>query len=66
MERDDAYRVVQELARRSWEDGVAFRSLLEKDDRVPLTGEELDEVFDLTRAVRNTGATFAALDAVEP
>jgi adenylosuccinate lyase len=64
MERDDAYRVVQELARRSWEDGVAFRSLLEKDDRVPLTSDELDEVFDLTRAVRNTGATFAALDTV--
>jgi adenylosuccinate lyase len=66
MERDDAYRVVQELARRSWEEGVAFRSLLDKDERVRLTGEELDDVFDLTRAVRNTGATFEALDAVEP
>jgi adenylosuccinate lyase len=65
MERDDAYRVVQELARRSWEEGVAFRSLLDKDERVRLTGEELDEVFDLTRAVRNAGATFEALDAVE-
>jgi adenylosuccinate lyase len=64
MERDDAYRVVQELARRSWEEGVAFRSLLEKDERVGLRDEDLDEVFDLARAVRNTGATFAALDAV--
>jgi adenylosuccinate lyase len=65
MERDDAYRVVQELARRSWEEGVAFRSLLEKDERVRLGEDDLDEVFDLARAVRNTGATFAALDAVE-
>jgi adenylosuccinate lyase len=65
MARDDAYRVVQELARRSWEEGVAFRSLLEKDERVRLGEEDLDEVFDLARAVRNTGATFAALDAVD-
>jgi adenylosuccinate lyase len=65
MDRDDAYRIVQELARRSWEEGVAFRSLLDKDERVPLTGEDLDEVFDLTRSVRNAGATFEALDAVE-
>jgi adenylosuccinate lyase len=65
MERDDAYRVVQELARRSWEDGVSFRSLLEKDDRVPLGDEQLDDVFDLTRAVRNAGLTFDALAAVE-
>jgi adenylosuccinate lyase len=64
MERDDAYRVVQELARRSWEEGVAFRSLLEKDERVRLREEDLDEVFDLARAVRNTGATFEALAAV--
>jgi adenylosuccinate lyase len=65
MERDDAYRVVQELARRSWDDGVAFRSLLEKDERVPLSEAKLDEVFDLTRAVRNAGSTFDALYAVE-
>jgi adenylosuccinate lyase len=65
MERDDAYRVVQELARRAWEDGVSFRSLLEKDDRVRLRDEQLDEVFDLTRAVRHAGATFDALAAVE-
>jgi len=65
MERDDAYRIVQELARRAWEDGVPFRSLLEKDERVVLGEAELDEVFDLAHAVRNTGATFAALAAVE-
>ncbi len=65
MERDDAYRVVQEQARRAWEDGVSFRSLLEKDDRVPLTAAQFDEAFDLRRAVRNAGAVLDALDAVE-
>src|SRR5690606_1272641 len=29
--RDDAYRIVQRNALRSWEDGVDFRELLEKD-----------------------------------
>ena len=65
MERDDAYRIVQELARRAWEDGMSLRSLLEKDERVPLTEAQLDEVFDLARAIRNTGAIFDALDTVD-
>jgi adenylosuccinate lyase len=65
MERDDAYRIVQELARRAWEDGVPFRSLLDKDERVALSDAALDDVFDLAHAVRNTGPTFEALAAVE-
>ena len=66
LSRDDAYRIVQENAARAWDDGVPFRSLLEKDERVPLTPAALDEAFDLTRALRHTDAVFAALEAVEP
>jgi adenylosuccinate lyase len=62
--RDDAYRIVQEDARRAWEDGVPFRSVLEKDPRVLLTGEQLDDAFSIERSLRNTGAVFEALDAV--
>jgi hypothetical protein len=36
--------------------------LLEKDARVPLSAEQLDEAFSLERALRNTGAVFEALD----
>ena len=55
---------------RSWPGGRGRKAwpsarLLEKDERVRLTEEDLDEVFDLARAVRNTGATFEALDAVD-
>jgi adenylosuccinate lyase len=50
---------------RAWEDGVPFRSLLEKDERVTLSGEQLDDAFSLERALRNTGAVFDALDAIE-
>jgi adenylosuccinate lyase len=64
VERDVAYRVVQENAMQSWEEGVSFRSLLEKDDRVRLGADGLDQAFSLERALRNTGAIFEALDAV--
>jgi adenylosuccinate lyase len=66
LARDDAYRIVQEHAGRAWEDGVPFRSLLEKDERVPLSAADLDAAFDLDRALRHVGTTFDALDAVEP
>ncbi len=66
VSRDDAYRIVQELAQRSWDDCVPFRSLLEKDERVPLSATQLDRAFDLDRAVRHIDTTFEALDAVEP
>ena len=62
--RDTAYRIVQDDAMQAWEDGVSFRSLLEKDERVTIGSEALDEAFSLDRALRNTGALFAALDAV--
>jgi adenylosuccinate lyase len=66
LPRDVAYRIVQEQATRAWEDGVPFRSLLEKDELVPLSPSELDAAFDLDRALRNVGAVFEAVAAVEP
>jgi adenylosuccinate lyase len=65
LTRDAAYRIVQDNAMRAWQDGVSFRSLLEADERVPLDASVLDEAFSLDRALRNTGAVFDALDAVE-
>ena len=64
MSRDDAYRLVQETAMRSWSDGVAFRTLLEADGRVEIDPAVLDEAFDLTRSLRNLGTVFAALDGI--
>ena len=62
LTRDEAYRVVQDVAMRAWSEGISFRTLLEKDARVPLTAEALDDAFSLERALRNTGAVFEALD----
>ena len=65
LSRDDAYRVVQEVAMAAWEGGTSFRSLLEADGRVPLTAEQLDEAFSLERALRNVGSVFDAIEEVE-
>jgi adenylosuccinate lyase len=65
LSRDDAYRVVQEVAMAAWEEGTSFRSLLEADGRVPLTAEQLDEAFSLERALRNVGSVFEAIEEVE-
>ena len=64
LSRDDAYRIVQDDAMRSWTEGIPFRTLLEKDPRVTLAPEALEEAFSLERALRNTGAVFEALEAV--
>jgi adenylosuccinate lyase len=64
MNRDDAYRVVQENAMRAWDESRDFRGLLEADPRVTVDRSVLDDAFDLSRSLRNIGATFDALDDV--
>ena len=66
LTRDAAYRVVQEAAATAWVERRPFRSVLEADDRVTLSAEQLDEAFALERSLRHTGGTFAALEEVEP
>jgi adenylosuccinate lyase len=65
ISRDDAYRIVQRNALRSWEEGTDFRRLLEDDQEVSLDGAELDEAFDLKRSLRNVDAVFEALAAID-
>jgi adenylosuccinate lyase len=62
--RDDAYRIVQQAATTAWSERRPFRSVLEADDRVPLTPEQLDEAFSLERSLANAGAVLDALDEV--
>ncbi len=63
--RDDAYRIVQRHAMRSWEEGVAFRALLDADPAVGLSPDALDEAFDLGRSLRHLDRTREALDGLE-
>ena len=64
LTRDEAYRIVQENAGRSWDEGRSFRELLDADPRVTVPAAVLDEAFDLSRAVRHAGHGVDALDAL--
>jgi adenylosuccinate lyase len=61
--RDDAYRVVQELAQRAWDDGIPLRELLEADPRA--SGLDLDAIFDYAHYLRHAGEILARLDRIE-
>ncbi|MDP8949301.1 MAG: adenylosuccinate lyase [Actinomycetota bacterium] len=59
MDRDEAYAVVQRVAMRAWEGEGGFRELLEADDEVRMRlGEDLDDLFDPSYALRNLGTVF--------
>jgi adenylosuccinate lyase len=60
--RDEAYRAVQELAQRAWDDGIALRELLAADER----GRELDldAIFDYSHYLRHADEIIARLDAI--
>ena len=66
MSRDDAYRIVQRNALRSWEDGTDFRALLEADSGGDARPQQLDAAFDLDRSLRNIDARVrGALAGIE-
>jgi adenylosuccinate lyase len=60
--RDEAYRVVQELAQRAWDEGVHLRELLAADERG--RGLDLDEIFDYGDYVRYAPEIVARLDEI--
>ena len=58
--RDEAYRVVQTLAQRAWDEGIGLRGLLEAEHpELPL-----DEIFDPMPFVRHADEIVARLDAI--
>jgi adenylosuccinate lyase len=62
MERDEAYRIVQEEAQRAWDEGIPLRDLLERRD----LGLDLDEVFDLTAYTRHAHEIVGRLGVIPP
>jgi adenylosuccinate lyase len=63
--RDDAYRMVQRNAMKTWDERRPFLDVLREDPEVTaaLDAATLDACFDLKRAVANVGRTFDVLDA---
>ena len=60
--RDDAYRIVQELAQRAWDEGTPLRELLAADDRA--AGLDLDAIFTYDHYIRYAEQIIQRLDAI--
>jgi adenylosuccinate lyase len=60
--RDEAYRVVQELAQRAWDEGTPLRELLAADERA--AGLDLDQIFDYAHYLRHADEILARLEEI--
>jgi adenylosuccinate lyase len=60
--RDDAYRIVQELAQRAWDTATPLRDLLADDDRA--AGLDLDAIFTYDHYVRYAEEIVRRLDMI--
>jgi len=60
MRREDAYRVVQERAMKTWENGSDFKMLISESEDVKklLSKSELDELFDPKRSLKHVDYIF--------
>ncbi|NLW44713.1 MAG: adenylosuccinate lyase [Syntrophomonadaceae bacterium] len=59
--REDAYRLVQEVAMDSWQRRIPFKELLLKDERImaALSAEELESLFDYSYHLKHVDYIFA-------
>jgi adenylosuccinate lyase len=60
--RDDAYRIVQELAQRAWDQGTPLRDLLADDERA--AGLDLEQIFTYDHYIRYADEIVGRLDAI--
>ena len=65
MSRDDAYRLVQELAAKAISTKTNFSELLTNDSRMKLTARQLSEVFNLENALKRSQLVFDALNSAD-
>jgi adenylosuccinate lyase len=62
MTRDEAYRIVQELAQRAWDQGTPLRELLAQDERA--AGLDLEEIFTYDHYTRYADQIVRRLDGI--
>lgn len=60
MTREDAYTIVQKNAMKSWQEGIEFKDLLEKDEAIKkyLQGKDLTEIFNINNFLKNLDFIF--------
>ena len=64
ISRDDAYRIVQKASSVTWDEGADFRAELGQNPEVQrlISPEELNQLFDPNRFLRNLGGVFEKLE----
>ena len=62
LTREEAYRIVQELAQRAWDEGMPMRELLEADGRAQ--GLDLDGIFSFGPFVRHAEEIVGRLEEI--
>jgi adenylosuccinate lyase len=62
LSRDEAYRIVQRLAQRAWDEGIPLRDLLAAEPEAE--GLDLDAVFDYAPYVRHSAEVLERLSAI--
>jgi adenylosuccinate lyase len=62
LQRDDAYRIVQELAQRGWDEQTPLKDLLAADERA--AGLDLDAIFDYGHYIRHVPEVLKRLEAI--
>jgi adenylosuccinate lyase len=64
LSRDEAYRVVQRASAAAWDEGADFRAELGTNPELQrlLSPEELNQLFDPERSLRNLGGVFDRLE----
>ena len=60
--REESYRIVQDLARRAWEEGIPLRDQLASDERT--RSLDLAAIFDYDHYVRYAEEIVARLDRI--
>jgi adenylosuccinate lyase len=61
LQRDEAYRIVQQAAQQAWDSRTPLRTLLEHER----LGLDLDEIFDLGHYTRHGAEIVGRLDALD-
>jgi len=65
ISRDDAYRLVQELATKAISTGTNFKEILASDSRIKLSPQKLDGAFDLNSALKRSQLVFDSLNSAD-
>jgi adenylosuccinate lyase len=68
MSREDAYRLVQKHAMRSWKEDLNFREEVTKDSEITsrVPGKQIEHAFSIQRQLRNVDKIFARVFESKP